>query len=708
MEEFQMVRCLRVLSFLGSFLISSLFAQDMNNYERLTASGKVPAYFQIAFLEKFNPFVTETDSSISRESQEAFWEESNQYINQLLLSGKVLYNDPVTLYINQVADHLLRKKPDLRRKLRFFAVRSPSVNAFSSNQGVVLVNLGLIARLENEAQLAYILSHEISHIVKKHQRDTYLASQNLESQLQETNDRETVKQLLLKHKLYSQNTERQADFDGLQLFLTSGYDPGLLPRCFDILISNYVGYEDKPFNPHFLEGNRFAFPAPYFATPPDSFSTPLYAFNPEINGSHPAAMERKELMVKFLESRNRERSSKKEFLVSKQDFEQIREICRFETCFSLLAEKEYEKSLYWSFLLSQKYPKNRFLEKSVLNALYGISKFKLSGRFYDIHSNYEEVPGKAQNIFLGFEQLTPSATLAITLSYGWEIFQKYPEDAELNLIFQDLRKELLQIYPDPDSYFSGLSNAYQDSFFHEKILYQLFQDQAFNDFFQALPRLAQDKLPDSTLAVSSGKQGMEKHLGLKKLAIVNPSYFKVDDRYTRTQQFHQANRQEYHLQAILKDHAESLGMEVIIVNNNEQVAPASFAFEDLLILNEWFAEKNQHPDMDMVSLYHNEVQHLVAKYGTQHFMWLEAGSLARSPSGKGLILSAGILLPVLLPYSILYTHTPKHLTFIYAKVFDLSTGEELAYYPQKLLLRDRIDVLKSAVYNLMFQVSSSP
>ena len=708
MEEFQMVRCLRVLSFLGSFLISSLFAQDMANYERLTASGKVPAYFQIAFLEKFNPFVTETDSSISRESEEAFWEESNQYINQLLLSGKVLYNDPVTIYIKQVADHLLRKKPDLRRKLRFFAVRSPSINAFSSNQGVVLVNLGLIARLENEAQLAFILSHEISHIVKKHQRDTYLASQNLESQLKETKDRETVKQLLLKHKLYSQNTERQADYEGLELFLTSGYDPGLLPRCFDILISNYVGYEDKSFDPHFLEGKRFTFPNPYFVAPPDSFPAPLYAYNPEINGSHPAAMERKELLQKFLENRNRERSSKKEFLVGQQEFEHIREICRFETCFALLAEKEYEKSLFWSYLLSQKYPKNRFLEKSVLNALYGITKFKLSGRFYDIHNNYEEVPGKAQNLFLGFEQLAPHATLAITLSYGWEIFQKYPEDAELNLIFQDLRKELLRIYTDPASHFSGLPNAHQDSSFHELILYQLFQDRAFVDLFQSLPQLIQDPLPDTTSTNSSEVPEREKHLGLKKLAIVNPSYFKIDDRFSRTQQFHQANRQEYHLQAILKDHAESLGMDIVIVNNNEQVAPANFAFEDLLILNEWFAEKNRHPDMDMVSLYHNEVQHLVSKYGTQHFMWLEAGSLARSPSGKGLILSAGILLPVLLPYSILYTRTPKHLTFIYAKVFDLSTGEELAYYPQKLLLRDRIDVLKSAIYNLMFQVSSAP
>ncbi len=708
MQEFRLYRWIRICSFLGGMLISSLSAQDMTDYQRLRASGKVPAYFQIAFLEKFNPFVVEGDSSISRESQEEFWEESNQYINQLLLSGKVLYNDPVTTYINKVADHLLRKNPDLRRKLRFFAVRSPSVNAFSSNQGVVLVNLGLIARLDNEAQLAYILSHEISHIIDKHQLDYFLASQTLESQLQKTKDQNTIKQLLLKHKLYSQNTERQADHKGLKLFLNSSYNPELISRCFDILISNHIAYEDKTFDPHFIESNQFTFPPPYFASSPDSFSAQLYAYDPEINSSHPAAMDRKEGLEKLLQNTGRSRSIKKDFLVGENDFEKIRKMCRFETCFSLLAEGEYEKALYWSFLLSQEYPNNIFLQKSVLNALYGLTKYKLSGRFYDIHTNYEEIPGKAQNLFFGFEQLTPKATLALSLSYAWDIYQKHPEDPELTLIFQDLQSELLNHFPDPINHFLPLPNSHRDSTLYRKILYQLFQDKAFRDLFEPHPMNLGIVKDSSSSEPLKQEKGMGNLLGLKKLAVVNPSYFKIDDRFSRTEQFNIASRQEYHLQSILKDHALALEIDLQIVSNKGPEATPKFDFEDLLILSEWFAEKNQHAGLNMVSLYHNEVQHLVEKYNTQHFMWLEAGNLARSPSGKGLVISAGILLPVLLPYTILYTRTPKHLTFIYAKVFDLSTGEELAYYPQKLLMRDRIDVLRSAIYNLMIQVSSEP
>ena len=677
----------------------------MQGYQRLKSSGKVPAYFQIAFLEEFNPFVSELDTTVSPESQEEFWEESNQYINQLFLSGKVLYNDPVTNYLNQVADHLLRKNLGLRRKLRFFAVRSPSINAFSSNQGVVLVNLGLIAHLESEAQLAFILSHEISHIVRKHQRDFYLASQDLEDQLLEVKDRTTIKQLLLKHQLYSQKTERQADEDGLNLFLDSNYDPTLAPSCFDILISRHTAYADSFFQPEFLEFGDFHIPSPYFSTPPDSFPSQAATYVQDSQSSHPAALDRKQLLAETLAQKGRVRSSKQEFLVGKDSFEKIREICRFETCFSLLAEEQYEKSLYWAYLLSLKHPQNSFLQKATVHALYGISKYKLSGRFYDIHNNYEEIPGKAKNLFFGFEQLSPEATLGLALGNTWKILQQYPQDPELLQIQSDLYKDLSQLFP---TLGQPLFTPTRTSLSGE-IFGHLFSEKSFRNAFEA----SLDSLANSpsdlltTLPQLSKKEG-GKSLGLDKVAVVNPSYFKIDERFSRKEQINLANRQKYHLESLLLEHATDLELDLMILSNSDLETPQNFEVEDLLLLSEWFAEKNRRADLNMVSLYHQEVQELVEKYGTQHFMWVEAGNLARSPSGKGLILSAGILLPVLLPYTIFYTRTPKHLTFLYAKVFDLSTGKELAYYPQKLLMRDRMDVLRSASYNLLFQISSEP
>ena len=45
---------------------------------------------------------------------------------------------------------------------------NPSLNAFAYPTGAIYVHSGLLARLENEAQLATVLAHEIAHIVHRH------------------------------------------------------------------------------------------------------------------------------------------------------------------------------------------------------------------------------------------------------------------------------------------------------------------------------------------------------------------------------------------------------------------------------------------------------------------------------------------------------------------------------------------------------------
>jgi predicted Zn-dependent protease len=45
---------------------------------------------------------------------------------------------------------------------------NPSLNAFAYPSGAIYVHSGLVARLENEAQLATVLAHEISHVVQRH------------------------------------------------------------------------------------------------------------------------------------------------------------------------------------------------------------------------------------------------------------------------------------------------------------------------------------------------------------------------------------------------------------------------------------------------------------------------------------------------------------------------------------------------------------
>src|SRR3990172_5904431 len=51
--------------------------------------------------------------------------------------------------------------------LRFTVFRDPSLNAFAMPIGRVYVHTGLLARIENEAQLATVLGHELTHVTNR-------------------------------------------------------------------------------------------------------------------------------------------------------------------------------------------------------------------------------------------------------------------------------------------------------------------------------------------------------------------------------------------------------------------------------------------------------------------------------------------------------------------------------------------------------------
>ena len=53
-------------------------------------------------------------------------------------------------------------------EFRFFVVEDPSINAQSLPDGTVLVNTGLLGVVENEAELAFAMSHEIAHVLQVH------------------------------------------------------------------------------------------------------------------------------------------------------------------------------------------------------------------------------------------------------------------------------------------------------------------------------------------------------------------------------------------------------------------------------------------------------------------------------------------------------------------------------------------------------------
>ena len=86
-----------------------------------------------------------------------------------LQSYNQINNDPlVSSYISYLGNKLSRNIMDDNRKYKFFIVNSEQVNAFAIPGGFIGINSGLILLTENEAQLAGVVAHEISHVKLRH------------------------------------------------------------------------------------------------------------------------------------------------------------------------------------------------------------------------------------------------------------------------------------------------------------------------------------------------------------------------------------------------------------------------------------------------------------------------------------------------------------------------------------------------------------
>lgn len=53
-------------------------------------------------------------------------------------------------------------------EFRFFVVEDSSINAASLPDGTLLINTALLGAIQNESQLAFVLSHEIAHVLQVH------------------------------------------------------------------------------------------------------------------------------------------------------------------------------------------------------------------------------------------------------------------------------------------------------------------------------------------------------------------------------------------------------------------------------------------------------------------------------------------------------------------------------------------------------------
>ncbi len=220
---------------LGMCLINSVFgfSQDSSFYLRSDLSGQ-GVLLKESFQTKLEAIKLKSINEVSDVRFAAI--KNNAMITMFEMSqlqnGFTLFNKELMEYCQSLVNTIIQKNSNvLTDKIKVYISRSTSVNAFATDNGNIWITLGLLTRCNTESELAFVLCHELSHVVKQHSYSTTITT--AQDAFNETED------FLSVHK-YSQANELQADSLGLSLYLNTEYSLKAIPRVYDILATSIL------------------------------------------------------------------------------------------------------------------------------------------------------------------------------------------------------------------------------------------------------------------------------------------------------------------------------------------------------------------------------------------------------------------------------------------------------------------------------------
>jgi len=184
------------------------------------------------------PFADSAATHQVQGEEQRVWSEGEEF-SQILVRGGLVDPDPqTTAYVQRVVDRLF---PEFVGTMKVSILKSPQLNAFALPNGDIYINQGLLARFQNEAQLATVMAHEGTHFTNRH---GYQSEQSLKSNAAFATFGSLLGVPILPQLLavssifgFSRELETEADVQGYARLARAGYDVHESPRVFEHLIA---------------------------------------------------------------------------------------------------------------------------------------------------------------------------------------------------------------------------------------------------------------------------------------------------------------------------------------------------------------------------------------------------------------------------------------------------------------------------------------
>lgn len=733
-----------------------LFGQTAENYQPLVCSGNIPKDITTTSTEKYKREIqkikTKKGSRKKAKTQKRFALESNFALDALLQSGRVVFNDEVSKYLGEVANTLLaaRAQPT-KQALHVYVLRSYSVNAFATDRGDVFVTLGLLAQLENEAQLAYILAHELTHVEKRHAMSLFLESEVISKNTQNRKvlKRSGVNEKMLAKCAFSKDQENEADRLGLQLLLRTDYRTATLSTVFDVLKYAYLPFDVEPFDRGLLESDDYHLPSDYWLEQ----VKPIEGAQEDADDderSHPNLKSRREALLAVLTSASDQ--GKQDYLVSEERFTRSRDLARLELPLLYLQNQLVPQAIYTSSLLLHLHPDNFYVQKCLLKALYIHAKYSNDGD-YDFENDFEKIEGESQQVHYLVSKIKTKEITILALRCGWKLRLAHPDDPEIRAITDDLFTELAGQFEHLDEFLkeapsstaavpdsvaqqtvpekaavskytkirqsktaSGKEEAKSPDYWRSAFIPWLSTDAFQQAFAEGKKRHDEQEKRAKYLKSKKGKAETAKAarqaekkgigLGIPKVVVVNPFYLKLDARKDNAVQHLPTEEGQAHYLDMIRETAQQANLKAVMLDVDNLKETQTDAFNDIRFLNDWFAQQARQYDLSLTPGHEQERINAIAdKYGTDYFLWTGTISLREKNRFVALkIIGSLLLFYPSMPLVAYASLKPKYNMLHYALLYDVRTGRRQVLKFEQFNRRDSDMLVKAHLYDSFVQI----
>ena len=182
-----------------------------------------------------NPVTGKRELSLVPESQELAIGEQNYAPMRQMQGGDYVADKEVVAYVNEIGQKLAAVS-DRRLPYEFKVLNNSTPNAWALPGGKIVINRGLLTELENEAQLAAVLGHEITHAAAKHTAKSMSRGMLLQGAVfaavigTQGKDYAQLAQMgaglgaQMATQKFGRDAEREADYYGMKYMHKAGYD----------------------------------------------------------------------------------------------------------------------------------------------------------------------------------------------------------------------------------------------------------------------------------------------------------------------------------------------------------------------------------------------------------------------------------------------------------------------------------------------------